>query len=123
MDKEHEQAIEQDEQHNMELWRAEVNTNLREITKTLAEVNALTGKLPTRAEIETMLSQRVHIDVFRSEIQSIREDIAGLRNAPAAVRGWSNTAIAAVGCIATTVMALISSASMVVSIIAITRPH
>jgi hypothetical protein len=92
--------VEQDAQQAMEIWRGEVNTNLREITKTLAEVNAVIGRLPTRAEVEAMLAQRVHVDVFRTEIQAIHEDIAALKASPGKVRDWLSFGIGGgLGCL------------------------
>ena len=100
MDEQHEaKTIEQDEQHNMEIWRQEVNTNLRENTKTLAEISATIGKLPTRTEIEQMIAQKVSAELFHTEIAALRSehkndidalkgDIAAIRNGPGKVREW-----------------------------------
>lgn len=106
MDKE-QHEVEQDEQHNMELWRGEVNSNLRDITKTLAEVNAVIGRLPTRPEVEAMLAQRVHVDVFRAEISGLQADIAALKASPGKVRDWLSFGIGGgLGCLSLIVSVL-----------------
>ncbi len=105
MDERHE--TEQDEQHNMELWRSEVNNSLRDMTKSLAEVSAIIGRLPTRAEVEAMLSQRVHVDVFRTEIKAIQEDIVALKASPGKVRDWLSFGIGGgLGCLSLIVSVL-----------------
>lgn len=112
MDKAHEQ----DEQHSMEIWRGEVNTNLREMTKTLAEVNSIIGKLPTRAEVEAMLAQKVSNEIFQSEIKDIREELATLKASPGKVRDWVSTGIsAAVGCLTLCISAFSLTLSLLIA--------
>ena len=107
---------EQDEQHNMEIWRGEVNMNLREMTKSLAEVNAVVSRLPTRPEIEAMLLQKVNIDVFRAEVQGLRDDINTLKSNPGKVRDWLSTGISAgVGCLSLVLAGLSLLVSMLIA--------
>lgn len=124
-----EQHPTQEEDDGMDQWRGEVNTNLRDIMKTLQAVDVEVRQRPTRAEIELLLQRKVDVGLFESELKAMREthasdikdvrdDLALIRNGPAKVRDWLSVGISTAGCLGSL---LVGGSSILVAILIATH--
>lgn len=96
-------------QAHLEAWRTEVNGGLKEVTRSIGEVLLEVRQRPTRPEVETMLSTKVSVDIYNSEMKGIRDDITELHRKPEKFRAWISTVVAVSGCAFTIVSGLVSA--------------
>jgi hypothetical protein len=101
----------------IDLWRTEMNTNLKEVRSSLQDLLLEIKQRPTRQEIEALLATKIGADIFNAELKAVRDDIVELRQKPEAIRNWTSTAVAVGGCAMTLVSVVLSAAISVGAIL------
>ena len=98
------------EADTVEIWRNEMNQNLRELTKAQQEVLLEVRQRPTRQEVEMMLATKVSLEAFNLEIKGVKEDIDVLKGKPESIRAWVLTIVSVGGCLTAIVSTFLGSA-------------